>query len=121
MAFNQRRGFVIGLLLVASGVGGFFFQQTVDQKWLSLTMSESPVAQDELALKPVDVVQVGLVDGRFETKLIGFAVADATFHVATRHPHTKAIGVVITAWFPFPFAKGHATKFASPNHQRRIE
>ena len=59
MAFNQRRGFVIGLLLVASGVGGFFFQQTVDQKWLSLTMSESPVAQDELALKPVDVVQVG--------------------------------------------------------------
>ena len=59
MAFSRRRGFVIGILLVASGVGGFFFQQTVGQKWLSPTMSESPGAQDEPVLTPVDVVQVG--------------------------------------------------------------
>lgn len=65
----------------------------------------------------VDVVDVGFVDGGVVADLVGFAVADASFDSAARHPSGEAMRVMITTRFLRFLGKRKSAKFAAPDDE----
>ncbi len=65
----------------------------------------------------VEVVDGGLVDGRFESELVAFAVAESLLHAGSGQEAGERTGVVIAAG-SVGLQERHATEFGRPDDQR---
>ena len=60
-----------------------------------------------------------VVDGRFKSEFVGFAVRHAAANAAAGHPHRKAVMIVVAA--VAVFRSRRAAELASPNNQRVLQ
>ena len=77
------------------------------------------VESEQMQNRRVEIVYVQAILDCVQTNLVGRANGLAAFHSATRHPHRKAVGIVVAA-VAF-FAHRSPSKLAAPNHERLIQ
>ena len=69
----------------------------------------------------MQVIQVDAINGGLVADLVGFAVANAALHATASHPGTKAMRIVIAAWFVTQLCDWQSSKLAAPNHQSIVQ